>query len=305
MPLPRVPLLAAATAFVKQAATNAYAGWRAFFFLKRVAIDDWSWTELAEMFIVYLEYSPDSLAEIKRMAIVALGGVFVVLAALAAIIYFVWRKKSNAFQEHVAVLVGRNAALSGRNTFLDGHNTFLAGRNTSLAGRNHVLTARNAVLTGCNTFLTGRNTSLTGRNTMLTERVSVLTGRNALLTERNAELTGYLNDAEETISIMLEKGWLNPPTSLVLASKDRDDTTVVAPKRANNATNPGTGEKRVEKNDSVATGGPNPANLEGGLSPSVVSGGNGRRYEDKHCKVRTDGTKVVLELPDSLENMDM
>lgn len=303
MPLPRVPLLAAATAWVKEAATGLHAGWRAFFFLKRVAIDDWSWAEGAEMFLIYLDYSPDTLAKIKRMGLVVLGGVLAFVAALAAIAYFVWRRKSSAITERVTALTGRNTVLKERNsdltgrnillerrsTFLSWRNTFLTGRNTSLAGRITVLVERNAVLTWCKTFQAERHASLAVRNSVLTERNNVLTGSNAILTERNAELTGYLNDAEETISIILEKGWLVPSDSTVsTSSRNQHGAARAAFQRRGDATKLGTGEKQqVEGIENLGTDSTDSTGVENSSPRRAISSGNGHggHKDNTRCKV--------------------
>lgn len=142
-----LPFVAAAATSLKETAMSAYAGWRAFFFLKKVAMDDWSWTELAEMFTLYLEQSPDSRAEMKRMATIAVGGVLLFLVAHAAITCFVWRRKSSAIR-------GRNVELTGRNVTLTGSNAVLAECNAVQTKRIAVLSGRNAVLTGSNDVLT-------------------------------------------------------------------------------------------------------------------------------------------------------
>lgn len=201
---------------------SAYAGWRAFFFLKKLALDDWSWTELAEMFALFLEQSPDSRADIKRMGTVALGGVLVFLVAHAAVTYCVWRRKSSAIRTRLVVQAGCITALNGSN--------------------------------------------------------AVLNGRLAVQTDRVAALTGSLNEAEETINILLEQGWQGQEFSSVAASKRR---------RNGEVTKSRTGDETPEKIDRLGTGDVDSAVKKNIPSPNTVSGGNSHRHGDKRCKVRT------------------
>ena len=186
MPLCGLPFVAAATDSAKEAAMSAYACWRAHVFLKKLALDDWGWTELAEMFALFLEQSPDSRADIKRMGMAALGGVLVFLVAHAAVAYCVWRRKSSA------------------------------------------LRARLVVQAGCITALNWSN--------------AVLNGRLAVQSGRVAALTGSLDEAEETISVLLEQGWRPQEFSPVVASKRRRNVQ---------ATNSRTGIEIPEKEDKI------------------------------------------------------
>lgn len=118
MPLPRFPFVAAATTSAKKTATSEHGGWRAFSFLKKVANDDWHWSALANMLSSHLEQSPDSRPGIERMGLIALGGCLAFWMALAAFTYFIWRRKSRAMRERIAVLTGYNAVLAGTNDVL-------------------------------------------------------------------------------------------------------------------------------------------------------------------------------------------
>lgn len=227
MRLSSLPFIAAATAMAEETAVSAYAGWRAFLFLKKLASDDWRWTELAQMIALYLERSPDARADVKRMAAVALGGVLVFLAAHAGITYCVWRRKSSAIR------------------------------------------ARLVVQAGCITALNGNN--------------AVLNGRLAAQTGRIAALTGSLDEAEETISILLEQGWQGQEVSPVVASRSRRDEE---------AANSGAGRGEwAEKNSGLSTGGVESVLKKNTASPHAasISSGHGHRHGDKRCK----GDKIV------------
>lgn len=224
MPLSSLPFIAAATAMAKEIAMSAYAGWRAFFFLKKLASNDWRWTELAQMFALYLEHSPDARADIKRMAVVALGGVLVFLAAHAGITYCVWRRKSSDIR------------------------------------------ARLVVQAGCITALNGNN--------------AVLNGRLAAQTGRIAALTESLDEAEDTISILLEQGWQGREVAPVVASRSR--------RRDEEAANSGVGGgERAEKKGGLSTGGVESVLKKNIASPHAVSisSGHGHRHGDKRCEV--------------------
>lgn len=104
MPLPSFPFVMAATTSVKKSAISARAAWRAFSFMKKVASDDWDWSELAQMLTSHLEHSPDHRSGIEHTAILVLVGCVAFWTSFAAITYIIWRKKSRAMRERIAAL---------------------------------------------------------------------------------------------------------------------------------------------------------------------------------------------------------
>lgn len=66
----------------------------------------------------HLEESPDSRPGIERMVLVALGAGLAFWIALAAFTYFIWKRKTRAMRERIAVLTGYNAVLAGTNDVL-------------------------------------------------------------------------------------------------------------------------------------------------------------------------------------------